>query len=166
MQNLLKKNLKNSLVSSKKIALLGVGSELRGDDAAGILIVESFKKGFRKKRGVEIKTFIGGTAPENLTGEIKRFSPDCLLIIDSADFGKKAGAVSVLDPNNIAGISFSTHILPLKMLTDYMEKSIGCRTAIIGIQPKTLEFGKKPSAEVRKAVKLVSSTIRDVIKEI
>jgi Ni,Fe-hydrogenase maturation factor len=41
--------------------------------------------------------------------------------------------------------------------------SFECRVIIIGIQPKTLDFGKAVSKEVKAAVKDVSKTIMDVI---
>jgi hydrogenase maturation protease len=105
--------LKKSLVKAASAVLLGVGSDLRGDDRAGLLVAEKIKNQKSK-----IKILVGGTAPENLTGEIKRLKPSHLIIVDSADFGAAPGTVEVIGYERIGGYSFSTHSAPLKMITD------------------------------------------------
>ncbi len=161
----LKAALKKWLRDSERIALLGVGSELRGDDAAGTLVAFELSKSCPKNARKPIfKVFFGDTAPENLTGEIKKFKPTSLIIIDSADTGKKAGEIVLIKPEETAGISFCTHQLPLKIMADYLVQSIDCRILIIGIQPKGLDFGSLPSKEIRRSVKIISGTIKEIIK--
>lgn len=157
--------LKNWSLKAKRIALLGVGSELRGDDAAGLLVAQELARLKLKKR-IDFKVFIGGTAPENLTGEIKRFKPTHLIIVDSADMGKKAGAVQWIDPDKVGGLSFCTHSLPVKIMADYLTQSIGCKIKIIGIQPKVLEFGSRFSKTIEKTVKNVSKTVKASIQSL
>ncbi len=154
----LEKELKDRLLNAGKIALLGIGSELRGDDAAGI---EVAKETYAKSDN--FKVFIGDTAPENLTGEIKKFNPTHLVIVDSADMSKPAGTVQLLEPDKIAGFSFCTHQLPLTILAEYIGESIGCQVLIIGIQPKKLDFAGGVSREVKKSAKYVSDTIRKIL---
>ena len=71
----IKKALKSRLASAKKVAVLGIGSDLRGDDVAGMLTAEKLFKLVAKKSTSRLKIFFGSTAPENLTGDIKRFNP-------------------------------------------------------------------------------------------
>ena len=52
----------------RKVVLLGVGSELRGDDAVGIVIARRMEA----LHLAGVQAMEGGTAPENLTGEIRR----------------------------------------------------------------------------------------------
>ena len=163
MQNLRNK-LKSSLEGAKRIAILGVGSELRADDNAGMFIAQALERSETQiNKTIDLKVFLGHTAPENLSGEIKKYAPSHVLIIDTADIGKKPGEVAVFTPENSGGISFSTHKLPIKVLAQYLTQSIGCKIIVIGIQPKTLEFGKSVSKEVSVAVKDVSKTLKDVI---
>jgi hydrogenase 3 maturation protease len=151
--------LKDRLKSAKRIAILGVGSELRGDDIAGILVAQEFNKPSKRFR-----SFIGGTAPENFTGEIKKFNPTHLVIVDSADMAKsKAGAIRLIDLKDISNFSFCTHRLPLKIMADYLIKCIDCEIIIVGIQPKTLDFGLSCSSEIKKSVKAVSRAIKKAI---
>lgn len=147
----LKKILKSKLKDAKRIAVLGIGSELRGDDAAGILAAKEIKENSK------VKVFLGGAAPENLTGEIKKYKPTHLVIIDSAKLGKKPGTINILDSDKIAGNLFGTHKLPMRVMLDYLSKSINCKTIIIGIQPKSIEFGAQISKEAVNSADKISS---------
>ncbi len=161
----LKITLKKQLHNAGRVALLGVGSQLRGDDAAGIFVatkLSNLPPGIGQT--TRLKVFIGDTAPENLTGEIKKFNPTHLIIVDSADMHEKAGVVKLIDSDEASGFSSCTHSLPLKILTDYLFKSIGCRTTIIGIQPKTLDFGSCLSKQVKKSAEGVSRALKIILK--
>lgn len=162
MENL-KKALKNRLRDARRIAVLGIGSELRGDDAAGILVVkriEKYRGRVDRQRG--IRGFYGGTAPENITGEIKRFRPTHLIIIDSADTVGKAGAISLIEPEQESGVSFSTHRLPVKILIKYLLTSIDCKIILIGIKPKAIDFCCSVSKEVEKSAEYLADSIRGI----
>ncbi|HTY45055.1 MAG TPA: hydrogenase maturation peptidase HycI [Patescibacteria group bacterium] len=160
----LKTSLKKQLSRAQRIALLGVGSELRGDDAAGILVAKRLAADFRGSRGRQkFKVFIGATAPENVTGQIKKFKPGQLIIIDAADMNAEAGAVKLIPADRIDGFSSCTHSLPLNILADYLVKSIGCAITIIGIQPKTLAFGSRFSPEVERSAGAVCAAIGSIL---
>jgi hydrogenase 3 maturation protease len=160
MQKLIQE-LKNRLKPAKAIALLGVGSELRGDDAAGIMVAGQLEKACRGNK--RLKVFIGHTAPENLTGEIKRFNPTHLVIVDCADLGKKAGDAALIDIDNMAGVSFCTHQLPVKVMADYLWQSIQCQIIIVGIQPKQLKFASKASKEIMKSARQLTKALKEIV---
>ncbi|MBU0502864.1 MAG: hydrogenase maturation peptidase HycI [Candidatus Omnitrophota bacterium] len=162
----LKKKLKEKLKDAGKIALLGIGSELRSDDAAGILVAKELEEIQGRIKGKpEFKVFIGGTAPENVTGEIKRFKPTHLIIIDSAEAGEEPGSVMLIDPGEIGGVSFSTHALPSKIMVDYLQDSLKCVIIMLGIQPKTIKFGETVSPAIVGAVKEVVKTLKEIIRD-
>lgn len=152
------------LKGAKRLSLLGVGSDLRGDDVAGLLVANFLL--LKAKKSSHFKVFIGETAPENFTGEIRKFNSTHLIIVDSADMNKKPGSVRLIDPDQIGGLSFCTHSLPLKVMTDYLAKSVGCKTCVIGIQPKGLGFDTPCSPEVRRAAKNISSLLWKVVKDL
>ncbi|MDD5583799.1 MAG: hydrogenase maturation peptidase HycI [Candidatus Omnitrophica bacterium] len=164
---ILKEKLRHRLNGARKVTVLGVGSELRGDDAAGTLSALYLQEAFKAHTlAVSLQILFGATAPENLTGEIKAFKPTHLLIVDAADTGKRPGTVVILKPEELQGISFCTHQLPMNILTDYLLKSIKCEIIIIGIQPKTLTFGRPVSRTVENAAKAVSKVIGDILEKI
>jgi hydrogenase 3 maturation protease len=156
----LKSSLKTKLKNAKKIAVLGIGSELRGDDAAGMLVAEKLQK--TNNTSSALKVFFGSTAPENLTGAIKDYKPTHILIIDSADTGNTAGTAIIIEPEKLNGISFCTHRLPTNIMTNYLEQSLNCKTIIIGIQPKNMEFCGKISPELKKSVNSLVKIIKEV----
>jgi hydrogenase 3 maturation protease len=151
--------LKNRLGNAKRVALLGIGSEIRGDDAIGIVIAQDLKTYIKKNKLKYVKVFFGGTAPENLTGEIKKFKPTHIIITDAVDFHQKPGTVKIVDIDKETGASFSTHRIPIKVMNDYLYKSIACETIIIGIQPQALGFYAQLSQKTRAAAASVTNAI-------
>ncbi|MCX5716474.1 MAG: hydrogenase maturation peptidase HycI [Candidatus Omnitrophica bacterium] len=163
MQNL-KTALRHKLSDARKVAVLGVGSELRGDDAAGVAVARDVQE-FIKKEGIgSAKVFLGETAPENLTGEIKRFAPTHVVIIDAVDLRQKPGAINIIDIENEACASFSTHRMPFRILKDYLCGFIGCEVIIIGIQPGSLAFNTGLSRKIQGSVKVVAQEIGSALK--
>jgi len=154
MQNL-KAIIKKKLKGAKKIAVIGIGSTLINDDAACILVAEKLEKINSNK----IKVFIGSTAPENLTGEIISYNPSHIFIIDSVDADQKPGFTMLIGPEDAGGVSFSSHMLPVKMMVDYLLGALKCEIIIAGIQPKSLEFGENVSEEVNKSVSKIVEII-------
>jgi hydrogenase 3 maturation protease len=155
----LKTILKKKLRDAKKIAVLGIGSELRADDAAGLLVAEELKK----IKDLKLKVFLGSTAPENLTGEIIKYKPTHIIIIDSVDADQEPGFIALINPDEVGGVSFSSHMLPVKMIVDYLLESLECEIIIIGIQPKILIFGETMSKEVKKSIKQISNVIQQIL---
>ena len=161
MQNLTTE-LNDRLKSARRVAVLGVGSEFRGDDAAGMLVAQAVAKAVNRKK---IKVFLGATAPENLTGEIIRFKPSHIIIVDTADIKQKPGTILLLNAEDLAeGVSFSTHKLPPKVMMDYFVEALKCSIFVIGIQPKSIKFDAPVSKEVKSSVKEVSGAIISAIK--
>jgi len=147
------------LEGAKRVAVLGCGSVLGGDDAAGMEVAERLSD----LRG-DARAYCGSTAPENFTGEIKRFRPDVLLVVDAADMGWKPGEVALIPTEDIAGVSFSTHMLPLRIMLDYLRVETGCQVRLIGIQGAALGFGADMTQPVSAAVDAVSNALRELLE--
>jgi hydrogenase 3 maturation protease len=148
--------------------VLGVGSDLRGDDAAGMLIADRLEAHFSGRPGAPasapaFRVFRGETAPENCSGELKRFKPSHILIVDSADFGKLPGETVLASPEEITGISFTTHRLPLFVFTDYLMAEFPCSIRILGIQPGTLELFHPVTEPVQRTVESLTSLLIETI---
>jgi hydrogenase 3 maturation protease len=145
---------------ARRVAVLGVGSVLRSDDAAGVRVANAL----RRYRLPGVATVDGGSAPENCTAELRRISPSHLVIVDCAQMGEDAGAVRLIEAADIAGVSFGTHALPLSVLADYVAREIGCRVTVIGIQPASIEFGEGLSPEVSAAVQEVALALKECLQ--
>ena len=144
--------LKERLAGTKRLAILGVGSVLRGDDAAGILIVERLMEAFPQEAYPNLSIYAGGTAPENFSGNLRLFAPDHLLIVDAADAGAEPGSIVDIPRVEIGGPSFSSHMLPLKIMVDYLINETGTNVTMLGLQYKDIAFGEDLSPEMREAV--------------
>ncbi|HOJ49088.1 MAG TPA: hydrogenase maturation peptidase HycI [Bacillota bacterium] len=139
----------------KKIAVLGVGSVLRSDDAAGMYLIEKLQE---LANSENLLLIAGSTAPENFTGVIKDFDPDILFIVDAAKMGLEPGEIRVLDTDDAGGLSFSTHMLPLPVMLRFLQREAGCEIVCIGIQPQSTEFGSEMSEAVKSAVESLAQT--------
>ena len=163
----IKKALGSWIKPAKRLAILGIGSDLRGDDGAGMLVAEKLEKSLKKiKASPEVRIFLGATAPENLTGEIKRFKPTHLIVIDTVEIKERPGTIILLTPDLVGGgVSFSTHAMPARIIIDYFTNFFKCSTVIIGIQPGSIKFGKAPSAAVKEAAGEVAAAVAYSIRK-
>jgi len=160
----LKDILCEALGTARRVAILGCGSVLLGDDAAGMYIAEKLLNAPHLPNiGENVRVYCGSTAPENFSGEIKRFKPDLLLVIDAADMALKPGEVSLIPLSKITGVSFSTHMLPLRIMLDYIVSETSCSISILGIQSKSLAFSAKMSPAVRASADKLVAVLKDIL---
>lgn len=133
-----------------RIAVMGIGSQLHGDDAVGILLAHSLlESGIEHPR---LKVISAGMAPENFTGLLRLFGPDLVLLVDAAQIHMEPGTVCLLDFQSIQGCSASTHTLPLHIFATYLFAELGCEPVLIGIQPLDTSLGSSLSPPVQAAV--------------
>jgi hydrogenase 3 maturation protease len=139
--------------------VVGVGSTLRSDDAAGLHIALAL----RALALPNVFVLLGDTAPENVTGEVRRARPTHVLFVDAADLGESPGFMRLLDAAEVGGMSSSTHTLPLGVIADYLTLELGCRVLFLGLQPKSVAFGDTISDEVASAVQEAVEAIRKAL---
>lgn len=150
----------------KRVCVLGVGSELCHDDEAGLYLVELLSKRLRLplgEPGERLLLVSGGPAPENFSGMIRAFQPDLLIVVDAAYLELPAGSVQLLPEESAAGLSFSTHMLPLPMLLSYLKLACGCQTCLVGIQPATTEQGLGMSPRVQEGTKMLAALFAEAL---
>ncbi|HBX68619.1 MAG TPA: hypothetical protein DEH25_04360 [Chloroflexi bacterium] len=144
-----------------RIAVLGIGHELCGDDAAGIMLARALNiKAGNYGWLLALET---GPAPENFTGSLRRFKPDLVLLVDAAQMNTAPGEVRWLDWGNLTGISASTHTMPLNIVVAYLTVELGCQAGFLGIQPVGNAVGAALSPKVQKAVESTVKTLIEVL---
>ena len=136
-------------LSLPRTCLIGIGSDLRGDDSAGLMVARQLLKHPHAENLLIIE---GGPAPENVTGRIRAFHPDLVIFIDAAHIDEPPGTIQWIPLDSIDGMSASSHSLPLSMLASYLTAEIGCDISVIGIQPAQNEVGTKLSFPVQNAI--------------
>jgi hydrogenase 3 maturation protease len=142
------KKISDLILNADKIAIIGVGNELKKDDYIGSFIVRKLKK---KRSLKKVLILDCGTTPENYTGIVKKFRPSHILVIDAAQLGMKPGNLVLVDIEKVQGLTISTHNLPLRVLADYLKKDTGAKIALLGIQPKKIVFEMGLTEELQEA---------------
>ena len=134
-------NLKNLLSQNdKRILFVGIGNVLKQDDGVGVYISRNIKV------TKHIFSLTVEVSIENYIGKINSLNPDILVLIDCADLKQVPGASRLLPLDEIQDMTFNTHNISLKRLSDFFKVP----TFILGIQPEKVDFGENISYIVKK----------------
>jgi len=154
-----KRRLARALGRPEKLAVLGVGNVARGDDAAGVRVAEALTSLAGGGATPRFKVFVTDEAPENFTGPVREFAPTHVLIIDAVAAGFRPGAIFIVEPGAVPEEDVSTHRTPLSTLAGYLERTVGCRVVILGIEPAALAPGAPLSPAARRAIERVAASL-------
>lgn len=148
-----------------RVAVVGVGHELRGDDAAGVAVARLLN---RWVHSPFLQVIEAGAAPENCCGLILRYRPDLVLFVDAAQMRAEPGTVRWLDwdlvkSGNVVGFNSSTHTLPLQILANYLSVELGCPVGLLGIQPADISMGDSLSPVITLAVEATARALVDLL---
>ncbi len=157
--------LKDWLRGAERLAVVGAGSTLRADDAAGMEVVTRLMEAYPPSAHPRLLFCPGETAPENFSGKIRAFSPTHLLVVDAANVGLAPGEIVDIPPENVGGPAFLSHMLPLKVLINYLAGDTGAKSALLGIQSQSLEFDGPMTPAVASAVDELCDALRCAIGE-
>jgi len=160
--------LRDYLKDCEKLAIMGIGNTMKGDDGFGIMLVKNLIDYYIdndidindkyelnpnnevNKIGNKLLLLNCGVVPENFTDVLKKEKPSHILIVDAALMGKPAGTISIIDVDDISEVGFSTHSLPMSIIVKYIKHYINTEILIIGIEPKNIDFGEPLSNEIYK----------------
>ncbi len=129
--------------------LVGIGNDLRGDDAFGPLLA-------RRLKAAGLPALDVGSAPENATGPIRRADPDVLILADATHLGAPPGTLSILSPGALTNSGTSTHDPSLRLLLGYLAANKPIDAVVLAAQPASLLFGSEPSREIHASIDAVS----------
>ena len=132
--------------------LVGIGNEMKGDDAVGIHIARKF----REDGWITIDC---ATVPENYAGKVIGYEPEKIVIVDAADMGLKPGEIRRIPKDKMGRASFSTHSLPLSIFISHLERQTNAEIVVVGIQPKSM-YG-----EMSKEIKNAAERVIDYLKK-
>ena len=154
--------------SPKRVAILGIGNSLNGDDGVGVELADrliDLNRTHQPVHNLEINIINGGPVPENYTGALRKSPPDLVLMIDAAQMNEAPGKIGWINVGDLSGYSASTHGMPLSLLANFLIQEYNCQVGLIGIQPEpgavALTIDTALSPEVDRAaseiVKFLSS---------
>ncbi len=144
-----------------RVAVLGIGNELNGDDSAGNWVARNLNG--RLKSQPNLLVMDCGAIPENASGPLRRFQPQMILLVDAADLDEAPGTIKFVELDQVRGFSASSHSLPLSVLAGFLVQEFHCEVALCCIQPQSLEFEAKLSAPVKKAVRSLVEELATII---
>jgi hydrogenase 3 maturation protease len=143
--------------SPPRMAIVGVGQELQGDDGAGVAVVRRLAGLVQPDESLCL--IEAGHAPENVLGSIIRFHPSHILFVDAIRADTPPGTIHWLPAGEADSVGGSTHTLSLAMLGNYLRLETGATVYVIGIEPTIIAFGAELSAPVRTAVEACVETL-------
>lgn len=133
--------LRRRLRGAKRVAIVGVGDEMNVHDRLGMLAAKEID-GLHLEN---LRVFYAGAVPESVTGPIRKFKPDAIVLLDAADMGARPGTVALVEPDAIRASLLSTHSLPLSVVMEFLEKDTGAHALLVGIQPDLGAQGFMPA---------------------
>jgi len=141
---------------AKKVVVAGIGNPNRSDDYVGLKIVEELQG---KVRG-DVCLLECETVPESFLLEIDECNPTHVLIIDAAVLGHKAGDTCLVNLDDVPAFSAVTsHVLPLRLFCEYIQKSTNAKIKLLLIEPKSVDFAEGLSPEVQVASEKLEKTL-------
>ena len=148
-----------------RVAVVGIGHELRGDDAAGVVLARLLNQ---PPGHAGLPVIEAGPAPENCWGQLVRDCPDLVLFVDAAEMGAEPGAVRLFDwdlvkKDNGVRLNVSTHTMPLPALAGFLARELGCPVWLLGIQPKETTIGQSLSPPVEQAVETTARLLAELL---
>ncbi len=144
--------LTNHLASNPnrpRLAVIGIGNEWNGDDAAGVLAIRQMQRLLPSHDALVL--IDAAVAPENFTGVLRIFQPDWVWLLDAAEMGETPGVIRLLDWQTVQGVSAITHGLPPTLFARFVMNEFGSRVFLFGIQPAVVEAYLEPTRVVREA---------------
>jgi hydrogenase 3 maturation protease len=141
-----------------KIAIVGVGHELYGDDAIGLEVAHYLASSEFFQRE-DCLVLCGGPAPESFCGVLRRFEPDLVILIDAASMGPNEGGTCWLDRQELARMTVSTWAYPLSIMASYLKNEMKCEVCLLGVQPDRVAFGSISELMRMRAVEVAEELL-------
>ena len=152
-----------------KVALVGIGHPLRGDDHVGSYVTKEIIKANCCRSPDRVYVFDAEDNVERVISRISRIHPRYVIFIDACEMGLKPTETKLMPVDETSYPFFTTHGIPLKVLADQL--LMGCKVWVLAIQPKDTGFGEGLSPEIQDAAdhlcKFVASSLakegRDIV---
>jgi hydrogenase 3 maturation protease len=135
--------------SNKEIVFIGLGNEYKGDDAAGLLLLDQLKLSLIFSDANFIKA---GTNPENYLDKILALNLKVVVFIDAILLEEQPGTIKILSPEEVDSLSISTHTFSIKMIENYLKQHQQLEFFYLGIQPKLMKFFDNISDDVLQGI--------------
>ncbi|MGA2120651.1 MAG: hydrogenase maturation protease [Methanoregula sp.] len=156
----LSETLQSRIKNARRLAIIGIGDEFIPADRLGMSVAREIEQ----RQLPDIRFFLAGTVPESITGPLRRYQPEHVLFLDAADMGARPGTIAVIEPGQIQASLVSTHVLPLSVVMEYVERETGAGVTLLGIQPDLTGADKDLSDADRKYMNRNLRVLAEVLR--
>jgi len=156
-----------------KIAIIGLGNVMLGDDGLGVHVVNFLRRKYGDKIPDNVTILDVGTSIVNFIDDVKHY--DYVIFIDAIDLGGKPGQHYSLEINVENKTSENSHYsgmdlhsiglneaLELLMTGDSRVKKV----FVIGCQPSVIDLSLELSAEVKNCMEHVIDEVIKLIEKL
>ena len=140
------------------VHLVGVGNELKTDDAAGLAIVSSLRSRLGASPTPGVKIHPCTPMPERLLSKLAS-EEGRVVVFDAVEASAKPGEVVFRSMAHTKYGFFGTHNIPLKLVPG-IEERLG-DFFVVGVQPASLEISQGLSEPVREAVNEIVAVVAE-----
>jgi len=140
-----------------RVYVLGLGNTDRADDGAGILVAEALKKrfphfSFSEHDGIE------GTVLDIA----ERDERSTVIFVDAGDLGLGPGSIKVVRREDIRETEITTHRVAVALMASVLGAHQK-ESAVICVQPGSIEFMGQVTDPVRRSVGLLVQLLTDLM---
>ena len=114
----LTENLSSKIDKKSRIALVGIGNEMRHDDFVGMFIIQELKKKGLQKDNILLVA--AGDSASSYIVELNDWKPDYIIMIDAVDAKKPVGTVCLLEKDQLHSHSVDSHSNAKILLLDFV----------------------------------------------
>lgn len=139
--------------SDARIAIIGVGNRAAGDDAIGVLVIDSLRTRTLPANTVLVEA---GLAGPGLVSQMEGYAR--VVLVDAVDMGLPPGTIRRFSPQSVRSVKappkFSLHGCDLLEVINLASRLGICpkEVVVVGIQPKRVTLGAEVSQEVQEAL--------------
>jgi len=150
--------MKNILrdIFKQKVAIVGIGNIMKGDDGFGPALVEKLN-GKIKAACIDV-----GSTPENYVSTIVKQNPDVILLVDAMHLDLDPGCYAVLKPDEVLKSGFTTHDISPRMFIEYLKTQTKADVYMLGVQPQTISLGDEMSGSVKRTLEELEALIKEI----
>ncbi len=159
-ESALEEGLRKFISGARRVAVLGIGNDLRTDDGLGPFVTEELNINHPDLMVENV-----GSVPEAFAHPLAEFGAERVIMVDAADMGKPAAHIDLITKERIGGVAISTHSMPLSLLMMYLEQETRGKTILLGVQPKSIAFGEGLTPEIHDAAQRVIRILRRVLQQ-
>jgi hydrogenase maturation protease len=148
--------------ATKKLALVGVGHPLRGDDYVGSYAIKVVMEETEGSLPDGVYLFDAEDNVEAVITRLARLGLKYVIFIDACEMGLKGGEKRLVSVTETSYPFFTTHGIPLRVLAEQFLSA--SKVWVLAIQPNRTEFGSSLSPEIQDAATSVSKFITTNLK--